>query len=355
MNLVGIYDAVKALSFVEGYFLCHPIRSERGSITCTAIVVPAASEPGDFDLLCEGQVVNYEAEESIDGLSQTVLRLDMPSGGVKRIKFTIAFPKDKVGQISCRSRTTGKDIGCSYHLPPSGYQLGEGLSGQNMRRAGRSDDQLYHLFSGFDDSEKLKTIINGGGKIERPRRVLDWGVGSARVATHMRLAKNIEMYGVDIDPVNMSALLSSGYPSQNFKLMQPGGQIPFEDSTFDAVYGISVFTHLTEDLQFKYLEELSRVLIPGGVGIFSVHGLIHFFSRINDGTLFYKLMDKGFLVTGDNHDLSENFTESNTSKLYVDTLHAPNYIYERWSRFFSKIRMIWAPNAYGHDLVICQK
>lgn len=41
---------------------------------------------------------------------------------------------------------------------------------------------------------------------------------------------------------------------------------------FHAIYGISVFTHLSEEYQVRWLRELSRILRPHGTLLLTVHG-----------------------------------------------------------------------------------
>ena len=353
-----IYDEFKALSFADGYFLCYPIKLDGNQLTYSAVVVPPTGDVPDFDITFAGKTVDYKIDSTVDDI---VLRLNMPAGHVKRIKFTIQLSDSDTEEIVCQQKITHKKIGCSYYLPNNVRPTLDGVESKHMLRVIQNDDTLYFSLSGFDDYKKLKAIAKGSiktsnkGSGDNTLKILDWGVGAGRVANHMRNDSEIEMYGVDIDPVNMTVLHSAGYPDSNFKLMEPGGDIPFPAETFDAVYGISVFTHLTEELQFKYLKELNRVIKPGGVGIFSVHGFIHFFSRINDGNMFYKWMENGFYVTSDNFDLTENFAESNTERLYVNTLHTPNYVFEKWLPTFSRIHIVKAPNVYGHDLLVCQK
>ena len=44
------------------------------------------------------------------------------------------------------------------------------------------------------------------------------------------------------------------------------------DNSVDVVYTISVFTHMSEAFQLEWMAELGRVLVPGGLLIFTTHG-----------------------------------------------------------------------------------
>src|SRR5207244_9030240 len=48
--------------------------------------------------------------------------------------------------------------------------------------------------------------------------------------------------------------------------------LAFADDSFDLVYALSVFTHLTVDLQRAWLGELRRVLRPRGLLLLTTHG-----------------------------------------------------------------------------------
>lgn len=48
--------------------------------------------------------------------------------------------------------------------------------------------------------------------------------------------------------------------------------LAYADESFDLVYALSVFTHLTEELQTAWRDELRRVLRPGGRLLLTTHG-----------------------------------------------------------------------------------
>jgi SAM-dependent methyltransferase len=60
-----------------------------------------------------------------------------------------------------------------------------------------------------------------------------------------------------------------------FARFEPNDLAPplgFDDAGFDLVYALSVFTHLTVDLQLAWRDELARVLRPGGYLLLTTHG-----------------------------------------------------------------------------------
>jgi SAM-dependent methyltransferase len=356
MNPVHIFNEFKRLSFGKGYWICHLYKCENNEAFFHAVVIPHYANNARFELFCDAEKIRYmPIKEAPGGLEYVARRAGVHDFGGFTVSFSVKLPKGDTGRtLSCRDIQSGDQIGCQYHVP-SMSEFEKPLGAANRMRATRSDSLLYYNFTGYDDCVKIADIIKRSMPKSRSLRVLDWGVGSGRVTAHMRKDDVFEMFGTDIDPVNMKQLHANGFPASHFKLTEPGAEIPFDSASFDACFGISVFTHLTESLQFKYLSEIRRILKPGGIGIFSVHGFVHYFSQINDGNKFFDWIDKGIIVTGDNLDLSENFAKSNDEKLYVDTLHTPDYILKNWSRFFTSLSIIEAPTIYGQDFVVCRR
>jgi SAM-dependent methyltransferase len=100
--------------------------------------------------------------------------------------------------------------------------------------------------------------------------VLDFGCGCGRVTRwwsdfHGRIA------GSDVNEPAI-AWCRTNLPFGRFEHNALAPPLVFEDESFDLVYALSVFTHLTADLQLAWRDELRRVLRPGGLLLLTTHG-----------------------------------------------------------------------------------
>lgn len=183
--------------------------------------------------------------------------------------------------------------------------------------------------------------------------VLDWGVGCGRVARHLGPLVAGQFHGCDIDDDNVAwcaANLDGIFASS--RLEPP---LPYPDASFDAIYGISVFTHLRAPWEARWLEELHRVMRPGGVLMVTVHGQTAIdFANLNPGdfkALKERVQQEGLVVTSTNNQL-DGFVEH--PEEYVNVFHSMEHIREVWGRYFSDIRQL--PGfIFTHDLIVARK
>ncbi|MGZ4360063.1 MAG: methyltransferase domain-containing protein, partial [Gaiellaceae bacterium] len=105
-----------------------------------------------------------------------------------------------------------------------------------------------------------------------PRRLLEWGCGCGRVTAHLLdVTRGLEILGCDIDREAVAWCNDKLQPGA-FEAIAPDPPTPYPDSSFDLIFGYSVFTHLTRAAQRAWLEELRRIVSPQGLVVVSVHG-----------------------------------------------------------------------------------
>ena len=101
-------------------------------------------------------------------------------------------------------------------------------------------------------------------------RILDYGCGCGRMTRHWARLVGAEVQGTDYNP-SLVRWCAANLPF-DFTLNGLEPPLPFPDDGFDAVYGISVLTHLPEHLGLEWLAELRRVVRPGGLLLLTTHG-----------------------------------------------------------------------------------
>jgi SAM-dependent methyltransferase len=97
------------------------------------------------------------------------------------------------------------------------------------------------------------------------RRVLDFGCGAGRTLRHfLAEAATAEIWGCDIDAASVEWLQGVLCPPLHVLQNDAAPPLPFDDGSFDLIYALSVFTHIT-DRWSEWLLELHRVLAPDGL------------------------------------------------------------------------------------------
>ena len=133
-------------------------------------------------------------------------------------------------------------------------------------------DLAAFLQSGHSTSEWIRRLLNKHGlKMEQFESVLDFGCGVGRVMRHWHKTEGPAFHGTDYNP-DLINWCRHNLKFAEFRVNELSGQLPYEPESFDFIYAFSVFTHLSEPLQFFWINELSRLLKPGGYLYFTTHG-----------------------------------------------------------------------------------
>lgn len=102
------------------------------------------------------------------------------------------------------------------------------------------------------------------------KRILDFGCGCGRFARMFKGHPN-EIFGCDIDRRHIE-WVKRGLPNVNATVTSVRPPLPYPDRTFDGIISISIFTHLNEESQSSFLNELRRVCAPDAYLFLTVHG-----------------------------------------------------------------------------------
>jgi SAM-dependent methyltransferase len=107
------------------------------------------------------------------------------------------------------------------------------------------------------------------------KRVMDFGCGAGRTLTHFKEeAELAEIWGVDVYEPALSAVERELCPPMHAQLSDTDPPLPFEAESFDLIWAISVWTHMTDNA-LPWLAEMHRILKPGGLLIATYMGESH--------------------------------------------------------------------------------
>jgi SAM-dependent methyltransferase len=106
------------------------------------------------------------------------------------------------------------------------------------------------------------------------KRIMDFGCGAGRTLKHfIPEAESAagEVWGADIDAASVDLLNETVCPPLRVIKSDYLPPLPLETGSFDLIWSISVFTHLTDN-SLPWLCELHRLLAPGGLLIATYMG-----------------------------------------------------------------------------------
>jgi len=125
-------------------------------------------------------------------------------------------------------------------------------------------------------------------------RILDWGCGPARIVRHLPvLLPHADIFGTDY---NEEYINWCQRELDKIKFSVNGIDPPtnYSDSFFDAIIGVSIFTHLSEASHISWINELYRIAKPAGIIFLTTQGVAY---RTKLTAAERSQFDRGYLVT----------------------------------------------------------
>lgn len=149
----------------------------------------------------------------------------------------------------------------TVRIPP-GYLLYESFA---------MDYKAYY-YGGRDSAKDLYGLLKKY-KPQKKLHVLDWGCGPGRIIRHMPdyFDKSCTFYGTDYNAESIRWCVNN-IPGIHFSGNNLSPPLDYKENLFDIIYGISVFTHLSEKMHFAWIKELHRILKNGGILLLTTAG-----------------------------------------------------------------------------------
>jgi SAM-dependent methyltransferase len=135
------------------------------------------------------------------------------------------------------------------------------------------DYQSYYK-DGLENAQWLKTVLSEYINFSN-NNILDWGCGPARVVRHLPfvITENCKIYATDYN-LQTIKWCRNNIEKVSFSHNKVEPPLSFNDNFFDVVYGFSVFTHLSEKNHWTWINELYRIIRPGGILLITTQGAI---------------------------------------------------------------------------------
>lgn len=133
-------------------------------------------------------------------------------------------------------------------------------------------DKIYSR--GLKTANEIGEIINNYFPVNQKLNILEWGCGPGRVLRNLpAICKNNRniYFGSDYNKTSIE-WCKNNLSGINFITNELEPPIKLDDSMFDVIYSVSVFTHLSEKLHYDWIRELNRLLKPNGILIITTNG-----------------------------------------------------------------------------------
>ena len=128
-----------------------------------------------------------------------------------------------------------------------------------------------YIKNGIIDAKILKELLEKYIDL-KGKKVLDWGCGPARIIRHFPdLLPETHFYATDYNEKSIS-WNKKHIKNVQFHSNAINPPTSFKENTFDAIYGLSIFTHLSEENHVNWINELHRIANSNAILIITTHG-----------------------------------------------------------------------------------
>ncbi|MDX2142960.1 MAG: class I SAM-dependent methyltransferase [Rhodospirillaceae bacterium] len=146
------------------------------------------------------------------------------------------------------------------------------LPPEKLRALTAAPDAPTFLWTGLADLQTFMDVFarHGTAPAGRKLRVFDFGCGAGRMTRFLGMMDAVEAHASEINP-DMAKWCRENLKTVVTTKNEELPPLSFADGAFDFVYSMSIFTHLSEERTRPWLDEMARVLAPGGILAVTTH------------------------------------------------------------------------------------
>jgi SAM-dependent methyltransferase len=249
-----------------------------------------------------------------------------------------------------------------------------------VQMPGFPDDQLQRNTVGNTGAHTLQEAFlfysvvrkyteDARNPLDGQTRLLDFGCGWGRILRFfLKDCRADHLLGVDVD-ARLVDVCRSTFPYARFDQVSPAPPTTLGAASFDVITAYSVFSHLAEDVSLAWVEELSRLLTPGGLLFVTTHhrdfiefcrslrGRDHEFAwhqalaqSFVDTEAAFAAYDAGaflYAPTGGGPALPSTF--------YGEALIPEAYVRRQWTKFLRFVAFVADRQVMPQALIVMQK
>ncbi len=232
--------------------------------------------------------------DSVKRQIETVARLL----GLDRLIFYYVFLKDlkKNRAANCAFSITHPD----YPAPPDFLRFD----------VTATTSLQYYYQTGEETAAVIANDILNCLNVEGPLKICEWGCGPGRILYFLKRRLegfDVAFTGTDMYDPSISWAREALGQLIDFRLNRVEPPLDLPENAMDAVFAVSVFTHLSEKLSAEWMKEIIRVLKPGGVFWFTSHGGTKHHHKFSDAKL--KRLQEGKYVSISNRHMGSQMYE----------------------------------------------
>ncbi len=183
-------------------------------------------------------------------------------------------------------------------------------------------------------------LLDYGAALPEMKNILEIGVGLGRLILHY-YPFGANLYGCDITPEVIDWVQVHHGKRVHVILTHSRPPLPYDNEQFDFIYANSVFTHIPCELVPDWVEELQRILRPGGMCIVSVFDANHYFNSLS-----YREFHRKYECAG-------CYSWGEEKGVHMSTFLSRDYLRKTWSKHFKVLELRSHYREQSH--LICRK